>query len=62
MNKVENTKESKKKGRQREKENPKKTKIKQRGRGKRTKISKRLQRKLQNNTLNINSLAVPAKP
>jgi ribose 1,5-bisphosphokinase PhnN len=41
---------------------PQKEKIKERGRGKRTKISKRLERKLQNNTLNINSSAVPAKP
>jgi ribose 1,5-bisphosphokinase PhnN len=32
-----------------------KEKIKERGRGKRNKISKRLERKLQNNTLNINS-------
>jgi hypothetical protein len=61
MNKMENTKESKKKGRQRERKSQKE-KINERGRGKRTKISKRLQRKLQNNTLNINSLAVPAKP
>jgi hypothetical protein len=39
-----------------------KEKFKERGKGKRTKISKRLERKLQNNTLNINSSAVPAKP
>jgi hypothetical protein len=39
-----------------------KEKFKERGKGKRTKISKRLERKLQNNTLNINILEVPAKP